>query len=478
MLLKKTRERISNFFIARENRRLQKQAFLAELAERKARYSGYQDTIHVVEPGNRKFLERNSSSYFDLEYKYGTHVWVYVAINIIAEKSSIPDLVLMDEGNQRMENVQALPSQPNPVLTWDQCEQLISIWLELTGNAYIFHDKEDDTYWPLRPSRVKIVPGEDSKSIQGYAFNRNFNSSEASTLDPTKKNWMYDDPDTINLTKKEWNDRIATYIDYVEKGMVGMQTVKNKDEWVPLEVDEVLHFKYVSPTSDLYGISPLYPLLRELTGDLYARQWNKSFFENGAMPPGVLVIPTTFPADEFASVKKRFYDQFGGPKNRGKPFVLQGGKEGATYVPFPNQHRDLEFLNLLHWGRDELLAVFGVPHIMANAQLTSSHSSTLSPGIRELRRIFWQDTIFPKQEMKAQVWNKHFGYDPKTYPRLGYDYESITDLKPDWPELAKAGRNLLMSGMTVQEVRSKVYGLPEDWDGDLFIPSNVTRLTN
>ena len=80
------------------------------------------------------------------------------------------------------------------------------------------------------------------------------------------------------------------------------------------------------------------------------------------MPPGVLVIPKTFQGKEFEAVKKKFFEQFGGPKNRGKPFVLQGGAEGAQYTAFPNQHKDLEYLNLLNWSRDEILAVFGVPH--------------------------------------------------------------------------------------------------------------------
>ena len=99
--------------------------------------------------------------------------------------------------------------------------------------------------------------------------------------------------------------------------------------------------------------------------------------------------------------------------------------------------------------------------------MTSGHASSLSPGIREMRKIFWQDTMMPKMVMRAEVWNKHFGHHPKMYPRLGYDYSMIQDLKPDYTELAKAAALLIKSGATVQETRV-ILGLPPEWDGDLF----------
>ena len=467
--IKQVQNSVQNYFVNRRYRETSRREFMAELVERQIRY-GFNEAVQIVEPGKRKYLDRNTTSYFELEHKYGTHVWVYVAVNIIAEKSSVPDLVLQDAEDKRIENVNILPLRPNSIQTWNECEQLISVWLELTGNAYIYHDMEDDTYWPLRPSRMKVVVGDDNRSIKGYAYNRHHNSSTTSDsqIDPIK-NWMYDDPEVLEVTPKEWNARLRANDERVHKGMMPIQMMERKEEWVPLESYEVLHFRYASPTSDVYGMSPLHPLFANLESDLYARQWNKSFFENGAMPPGVLVIPTTFKEKEFESVRKKFYDQFGGPKNRGKPFVLQGGGEGANYVPFPSQHRDLEFLELLNWSRDEVLAVFGVPHVMANAQLTGSHSSALSPGIRELRKIFWQDTMFPKMQMRAEVWNNHFGYDMKGSPKLGYDYSMIQDLRPDYFELSKAAAIGLKAGMTLQEVRTEILGLSEDWgDDDLF----------
>ena len=226
--------------------------------------------MQVIEPGKRKFLDRNTTSYFELEHKYGTHTWVYVAVNMIAEKSGVPDLVMMENDKQPMEMADdMIPPQPNEVLTWNDCEQLISVWLELTGNAYLYHDKDDNTFWPLRPSRMRVVVGDDNRSIRGYAFNRSNNDSSGlnnNQLNPIrdKQWWMYDDPEVMEVTLKEWDIKLSGLRNFVHKGIMSSQVVGNRDDWVPLEPDEVLHFKYTSPTNDLYGMPPLYPLLTNL----------------------------------------------------------------------------------------------------------------------------------------------------------------------------------------------------------------------
>lgn len=477
--IKLVRQKYDNYMAYRRQRESDRMEFMSELTHKLIHY-GFDDIVHVVEPGKRRFLDRNSTSYFELEHKYGTHTWIYVAVNIISEKSGVPDLVMMDEDKQPIEMQEELiPPEPNPVITWNDTEQLISVWLELTGNAYLWHDREDNTFWPLRPSRMRVVIGNDNRSIKGYAYNRTNNQSmNSGQLNPVKKDaWMYDDPECLEVTQKEWDRKLKELRGFVHKGIAPVQAMDTKEDWVPLEPEDVLHFKYISPTNDLYGISPLYPLLTNLQSDLYARQWNKSFFENGAMPPGVLIVPKRFREEEFSAFKKRFHDQFGGAKNHGKPIVLQGAAEGTQYMPFPNQHKDLDYLNLLTWSRDEILAVFGVPHVMANAHMATSHTSSLSPGIREMRKIFWQDTMMPKMTMRANVWNKHFMLDSKKPPHLGYDYSMIQDLKPDYAELAKSAALLIKSGMTLQEVR-EMLGLPPEHEGDLFLPMNMMRITN
>ena len=57
--------------------------------------------VQLIEPGAKSnFLQQNSASYFDLEHRYGVHVWVYAAVNVIAEKSAVPKLVAKGRGRR------------------------------------------------------------------------------------------------------------------------------------------------------------------------------------------------------------------------------------------------------------------------------------------------------------------------------------------------------------------------------------------
>ena len=93
--------------------------------------------------------------------------------------------------------------------------------------------------------------------------------------------------------------------------------------------------------------------------------------------------------------------------------MIKGGPDGAQYTPFPAQHQDLEFSELLNVTRDEILALYNVPHEMVGASMVTTQTSARSPGIREKRMIFWQDTIQPKHRKKADVWNNHYELDPE-----------------------------------------------------------------
>lgn len=460
-------------------RRLQRRVYMARLEEKYLQYvSSPEQMAHILDArlnddyGSPIKPLNQSGGYFDQEHRYATHIWVYASVNVIAEKSSVPELSLQDSEGEWYES--PLPLTPNPEFTWDECEQLLSIWLELTGNAYLYHDKEENTFWPLRPSRVKIALDDKNRTVIGYAYN-NADKNPKGQKQPrfTKSHWMYDDPELLFSTKSEFNKKVAEYHGWVSKGIVGTQTVRKEDEWVPFEADEVLHFRYVSPTSDLYGMAPLCALMTNLETELFARQWNLNFFENGAIPPGVLVVPKVFPEKTFKQLKKQFDKDFLGTKNRGKPLVIQGGAEGATYTPFPGQHRDLEFLEGLNRSRDETLAAFGVPHVMVNAQMTGSHSSTLSPGIETFERIFWKDTMLPKQKMKAAVWTKHYKDDLPRGFQFAYDYHMVEALKPNRAEQAKAATAAIRSGMTIEEVRTEIWQLPAAWEGTLLLPANV-----
>ena len=480
MILKTLNGAIRNYF----QRRAERHRTTEAMYERALKFWNQYSTQLVQGIGSTQ-LTNYANTPFDAEFRYGTHIWLYVAIKTIAEKGSQAPLVLKNSEGEMMDA--PLPDVPNPCLSWTECRELLSVWLELTGNAYLYHDKEMDEFWPLRPSRVKIVAADDGCTVQGYTYYKggayrldeiNILGSAAfsATGSPFKASWMYDNPELDTVSKKEFKRALENIRTYERKGTMSTMGMKDRRNWVALDAEEVLHFKYVSPTHSFYGLSPLTPLLVSLETDLYTRQWNQKFFENGAIPPGLLIVPSQMSAADFMERKRAFHREYAGAENRGKPIVIQGGPEGAQYQAFPSQHREFEFIEGLKIHRDEVLAIYNVPHVMVNAQLSASHAGSLSPGMDTLKRLFWRDTIMPKHRRTQAVWDKHFDFGGESEWRFAHDYSDIEDLAPNYVELSKAAAVAIRSGMTIQEVRSLIYQLPEDWDGDLLLPKGVSTL--
>ena len=440
-----------------------------------------QNSIRLVNGLGRLALEHYSNSSYESEHRYGTHIWLYIAIRTIAEKSAMPPLVLKRD-DEIVES--PLPPKPNPSMSWTDVNELLTIWMELCGNAYLYHDTENNEFYPLRPSRMRIVADDDGRNVIGYAYYKGgapstnrvdvYSTPSYRSDNNQRKSWMYDNPELENLSESEFKEKLVKINDWITKGIEPTMTVTDPRRWMPLDVGEVLHFKYVSPTHLLYGLSPLTPLLSSLMTDLYARTWNQKFFENGAIPPGILIVAGQMKREQFQEIKREFNEEYEGAGNRGKNIVIRSSEEGATYTPFPGQHRDMEFANMLKTNRDEILSLYNVPHAMVNAQMTETQMGSRSPGIESYRRIFWRDTIQPKHRKKADVWNNHYDLNPEANGiGFAHDYTDIEDLEPDWLARGRAAALGMRNAMTVEEAREKIYKLPAKPEGTLWLPSNV-----
>ena len=405
----------------------------------------------------------------ELEQSYGAGVWIYAAINVIAEKSASIPWKIVDRNKQEIPS--PLPTRPNPMMSWNHIRQCTQISLDTTGNGFVFWDNETNQFWPLRTSKVRIVPASDGRSILGYAYKKDSGFRPAQTIQG--RYWTIRQDETMYLSRKEFDEHIYKTRAWLMTGAVSEKApITGKEEWLPIEPANMIHVQYAHSYNDWYGMSPLQPLLISFITEMHARKWNQLFFENGALPPGVLVFPETLQPTQYAKIVEQFKEKHQGIKNAWMPFIAQGG---ATFTPFSNQHKDLDFLNLLRWTRDETLAVLNVPPAMVMA-FAGTDGSTRSLGIREQRQIFWKDTIIPKETNKTE----QFTVDLQSLIGEGnaiiIDISNIEELQPDWKELAEAGNKLIVSGMSVQEVREKVYGLTDLPKDPIYLPMGLAPI--
>lgn len=134
--------------------------------------------------------------------------------------------------------------------------------------------------------------------------------------------------------------------------------VPNKRPAVPLEEDEVIHFKFPSPFDLFYGTSPVLGAAFGLDMNTHAKTWLINFFMNNAQPTGALVAEDTLGEKEFKRLKDEWERRHKGSGKAGKIAFLTGG---LKYQQIGSDLSKMKLEGITKDVRDEILACFGVP---------------------------------------------------------------------------------------------------------------------
>jgi len=237
-------------------------------------------------------------------------------------------------------------------------------------------------------------------------------------------------------------------------------------EIVVLPDDKVLHLKYFNPVNPLWGLPPLVPLFVTLTSDLYARNYNKIFFKNGAIVSGVLETDEYIGDEEYLKLlAQKFEEAHSGLENAHRVVVLDGG---LKYKPVGNTPRDIEFLNLMKYAREEILSVLNVPPPVLGIYEYASYANAEAS-----MKIFWRDKMVPLLTKIEQMITEFFiqRFDKNLYGK--FDLSNITALREDEKLLAEIDAKLVQNGIMTVNERRAIRGLkPLEWGDTFFVPSN------
>lgn len=346
--------------------------------------------------------------------------WVYACVNVIAEEVGSMSLHLMeggrhdDEEDEEVFEHSALKvlHRPNPLMTGSELLAITSSHLDLDGNAFWYLLKSESGLiveaYPLRPDRVNLIQDIDEPlSLRGYIYNQ------------------------------EDGGR------------------------VPLDLDEVLHFKNFNPTARYpfpdRGTGVVEPTALTIDTDDFAREWSRNFFLNSARPDAVLTYEGDLNADEFERLKAEWSTEHQGFRNAKKTAIMKGGMK---YELIGLSQKDMEFIEQRRWTRDEILAMFRVPKtilgITEDVNRANAEASNFVFGLRVLK---------PRFTKIVEVLNEFY------LPMFedGEDFFFIFDSPV--PEDREATLREYVAGLdrflTRNEIRAKE-GLPETEEGDTF----------
>ncbi len=329
---------------------------------------------------------------------YRQSPWVYVAINRIAEAAAlVPIHVFHVQGERRVEverhPLERLLDAPNPYISrFELMEQTFGL-LELTGNAYWFLAGDTSgrptQIWPLRPDRITIVP-DPADYVRGYLYE----------IDGQR---------------------------------------------IPLEAQEVVHFKRWHPANDYYGLSTLEAARLTVESDRAMAEWNRNTFgKDNGVPAGIVVVKDTMSPADFERIKREWQQSYGGPQRR--TAFLRGSD--IQWQNIGLSHSELDFLQGREAHRNEILNIYGIPVGLVDSNATEANAQVAE-------RMFVERTLWPKLVRVAQkITQELLPFWP------GEHVSEFEDIRPTDAQARLDEIRVSYPVLSVNEIRERYYRLP------------------
>lgn len=274
---------------------------------------------------------------------FGKNAVAYRCVRMIAEAAAATPMLVLHQGvRDDGHPVARLLHKPNPEQSGPELMEALYGALQTAGNAYVeaVGDPLPEELWPLRPDRVRVVPGRHGWP-EGYEYGA---AGQAVTIR------------------------------------------REPDGWSPVMQTRLYH-----PTDDHYGYSPLEAAAFAIDAHNAAGEWNKALLDNAARPSGALVYGAQdgerLTAEQFEALKAELAEAHGGARNAGRPLLLEGGLD---WKPMSLTPADMDFIAGKHSAARDIALAFGVP-----PQLLGIPGDATYANYREANIALWRQTVIP-----------------------------------------------------------------------------------
>lgn len=359
--------------------------------------------------------------YSDISDAYNLHPWVYAAVYAIASKVASIDILAYLPDDEKLELEKNHPfvsllRRPNFYMSGNQLKFLRQVSLEMTGRAFwkIERDARGQPIeiWPMPPQFVRPVG-----------------------------------------TKQKFIDHFV----YCPNG---------RDIVYPYE--DVIYFQDPNPKDMLIGLGAAQAAITDITTDMFARQWNKNFFQHSGRPDSILETEQKLSDEVRKRTIKAWLGIHKGLKNSHGVALLDSG---VKYREVNRNRQDMDFVSQQKMAREAVLGVFGVPPAIVSL-LEYANYANMDPQIK----IFWDMNIIPKLNAFCEILTLRA--EQITYRKGSVfrpDLRNVEILKPNFLTMSQAARNFTDMGVPLNDVIKKL-GLPFEMveGGDESRPANIS----
>jgi HK97 family phage portal protein len=375
---------------------------------------GVLDTLRDRRPITVASIGGQQSLTLDLDAEargYANCAAAYRCVAAIADNgSSVPLVVRRPDGSviDGHDVAHLFNKRPNPLMSARVFKSLILQQAELAGQSFVWLDRGETGQGPV-----------------------------------TEAHPVYDPVDVLLAKPLAQRPTTADVRGFIIRRPDGVR--------VPVLPEEMLWLRYPHPFDPLRCLAPWKAARHAVDSDAFAREWQRSSYENGAMPKGIVYLGEM---EEEQLVKSRaaWRSQVQGPANAGKNLLVSSPPGGAgskiSYARVSLTPEEMDYLESRVANREEVMLAFGVPHDYLSGGTTFENRSAA-------KATLWSDTIVPKLEIIGSEVDRVLL--PSDAEEAEFDLSGVDALQESQDSLANRTRASVYSDtITIDEARAEL----------------------
>lgn len=244
----------------------------------------------------------------------------------------------------------------------------------------------------------------------------------------------------------------------------------NNNMSIPLLPDEIGSIKFFNPYDTIWGFAPLDAGRLPVMNDYKAANYTAKFWDQGAVPGGVLQTDKNLTEDRVERIKKHFLSDHESYKKAHRVAVLEGG---LKYQQIGLSQKDMEFIDLRKFNRDNILQIYGMKKAVISVTEDLNYATA-----KEERKEWWQDTNMPLMKLiEASLSNILYPNNPDF--KVVFDISGVEALHEDYTKRVEIGEILMKIGFTANEINERLeLGFhPKSWRDKWYMPVNFVPVT-
>jgi len=183
----------------------------------------------------------------------------------------------------------------------------------------------------------------------------------------------------------------------VKKGIIDHYIYLEGGKEIVYPREDILFFRYPNPTDQFRGASPVQRKAYAYDTDKYNMIYQMNMFKNGVHLKQVMESEKFIPPDQVKKIMEMFNQTYGGIENSNKTGALVGGFQLKTIGV---SNKDMEFMLLANWTMRQLASAYHTP-----PQKLSHPEQTNLANMQALDVSWNRECILPRLVRIAEIFN-------------------------------------------------------------------------